>query len=80
MAESTFTYQGGPPSGMTLVEGAANREVLLFPGHEVRLPADHPQVRALVAQGRLVPVEPAKAAAANAPQKPKKPSSTKEKR
>lgn len=56
MANQTYIYHG-PPSGMTLREASGRtREVLLHPDQDVRLPADHPHVQALVARRLLVPV------------------------
>jgi len=60
MSDSQFTYHG-PPSGVSLCEGSGKgrrkSETLLHAGQTVALPADHPYVKRLIAQGRLVPVE-----------------------
>ncbi|MFP1724063.1 hypothetical protein ACLEEB_13805 [Lonsdalea quercina] len=44
----------GPTSGVTLADGT---EVLLFPQHEVELPAEHDYVKTLVALGFLQSLE-----------------------
>lgn len=46
-----FRYRG-PHSGATLADG---REVLLWDGEVVDLPADHPYVMTLVGLGHLLP-------------------------
>lgn len=52
-------YQySGPMSGVTLADG---QEVMLHPGSEVELPAEHDYTQTLLALGYLKPVqEPAK--------------------
>lgn len=60
MAQTLSRYlYSGPFSGVTLAGAGKKdrpREVLLFPGKPVELPADHPYTQALLAQGRLRPV------------------------
>lgn len=51
-----FTYTG-PNSAMTLkLADGAEKDVLLFTGKDVDVPADHDAVQVLVARGLLVPV------------------------
>lgn len=50
----------GPPSGVSLNEGDSVREVMLFPGQEVELEPDNEYVLALLAEGYLQEVKPAK--------------------
>lgn len=58
MADQTFTYHG-PTSGVTLLqEDGTTREVMLFDGYSVPLPAEHPHVAALIAQQFLTPAKP----------------------
>lgn len=57
MADQTYVYHG-PASGVTLVhEDGNSREVMLYDGRPVSLPADHPHVITLVAQRILEPVQ-----------------------
>ncbi|WP_230623439.1 MULTISPECIES: hypothetical protein [Chromobacterium] len=52
----------GPVSGVTLADG---QEIMLFPGKEVELPAEHEYTQTLLALQYLAPAqEPAKAKAA----------------
>ena len=59
MADTKYTYSG-PVSGVTLKLGegtdAPERDVQFSDGCVVELPADHPYVQCMVAQGRLVVV------------------------
>ncbi|UTH73977.1 hypothetical protein [Chromobacterium sp. IIBBL 290-4] len=49
----------GPVSGVTLADG---QEIMLYPGKEVDMPAEHEYTQTLLALQYLVPVqEPAKA-------------------
>lgn len=50
-----FTYRG-PVSGITLKTEHGQIERMLFPGHTVDLPADHPQVTVMEARGHLTRV------------------------
>ncbi|EIC0887622.1 hypothetical protein LA938_000344 [Salmonella enterica subsp. enterica serovar Mikawasima] len=50
----------GPPSGVSLNEGDTVREVMLFPGQEVEFEPDNEYAMALVAEGHLQEVKPAK--------------------
>lgn len=63
MADQAYTYHG-PTSGVTLVVGEGEdrteREVMLYTGAEVALPAENEHVQALVAQ-ELLQVTPAPA-------------------
>lgn len=61
------TYHG-PLTGLTLPDG---REILLSPGQEVEVPQT-PEVKTLVALGRLVPVEADAKAAKSDTAEPKK--------
>ncbi|ECQ1025045.1 hypothetical protein GFI10_11040 [Salmonella enterica subsp. diarizonae] len=50
----------GPPSGVSLNEGDTVREVMLWPGQEVEFEPDNEYAVALVAEGYLHEVKPAK--------------------
>ncbi|EGP2155173.1 hypothetical protein ITP77_001780 [Salmonella enterica subsp. enterica serovar Java] len=50
----------GPPSGVSLNEGSTVHEVMLFPGQEVEFAPDNEYAMALVAEGHLQEVKPAK--------------------
>ncbi|ELW8264247.1 hypothetical protein QK958_003266 [Salmonella enterica] len=50
----------GPPSGVSLNEGDTVREVMLWPGQEVEFAPDNEYAMALVAEGHLQEVKPAK--------------------
>lgn len=54
-----------PPSGVSLNLNGAVREILLFPGKVVDMPADNDYTRVLLAEGHLlaVPATPVTAAA-----------------
>ena len=53
MTDKTYRYDG-PISGVTLREaGKKLREVMLFPGKTVQLPAANAHVQALIARGHL---------------------------
>lgn len=50
----------GPPSGVSLNEGDVIREVMLCPGQEVEFAPDNEYALALMAEGHLQEVKPAK--------------------
>ncbi|HCM1915251.1 TPA: hypothetical protein N3A33_001112 [Salmonella enterica subsp. salamae serovar 28:r:e,n,z15] len=50
----------GPPSGVSLNEGGAVREVMLWPGQEVEFEPDNEYALALLAEGHLQEVKPPK--------------------
>lgn len=47
-----------PPSGVSLNINGTVREVLLFPGTVVDLPADNEYTRVLLAEGHLLAIPP----------------------
>ncbi len=51
----TLYRYSGPPSGVTLNTTEGPREVLLWPGQSVELPADNDYVGTLIALGHLSP-------------------------
>lgn len=64
----TLYRYSGPPSGVTLNTADGPREVLLWPGQSVELPADSDYVGTLIALGHLTPA-PALAAEAKTKKK-----------